>query len=278
MPFESIENDKLIWDKPGFLKKVKSDEDIILLAREDISILIFKAIRSYMLFFVLLIGKTIIDSFTDSILLLSAYDGIMFAVGTVIVVAFALEFHNYYLSIEIVTDERIIDIEQKSLFTREVNSMPIEKIQDATFRKEGFFSVIFDYGNVIIRSSGESNIGNRDGIEGFVFENVPKPAEIAHLINEIYHKQKASEHEERIKQEVKYLEKVRKDRLIGMARNSSVEANRKPNQSSVVKSAQNPVQNPTGKNNNLGQNASIAKSSPSSLENLKAGAKKELEN
>ncbi len=83
---------------------------------------------------------------------------------------FLVNFADYYLDAWIVTDDRILNIEQKSLFSRTISELDLSKIQDVTSEVKGFFAFIFGYGNVYIQTAAER--------ERFVFEQVRRPEEI----------------------------------------------------------------------------------------------------
>lgn len=53
----------------------------------------------------------------------------------------------------LVTNKRIIDFDQTSLFNKNVNEVFFAKIQDIGYNKKGFFSTLFNYGNVIIKTA-----------------------------------------------------------------------------------------------------------------------------
>jgi uncharacterized membrane protein YdbT with pleckstrin-like domain len=111
---------------------------------------------------------------------------------TVLIVSFALNFHNYYLSLQIVTNQRIVDIDQKGLFNREVNELPLANIQDVSHKLNGFLGTIFNFGNVIIQTAGEGGAGGsksqiEDSSNGFVFNNVPRPSKVSRTILDLYH-------------------------------------------------------------------------------------------
>ena len=63
---------------------------------------------------------------------------------------------NYYLDILILTDKKVIDIEQKSLFHREVSSFPLEKVQDVTVNVRGIIATFLKFGDVHVQTAGES--------------------------------------------------------------------------------------------------------------------------
>ncbi len=95
------------------------------------------------------------------------------------------EFLDYYLDIWVVTDDRIINVEQHGLFGRTISEADLYKVQDVTSEIKGFFPSMFSYGSVFIQSAGEK--------ERFVFEQVPKPHEARKMIIELVQKDR-SEH------------------------------------------------------------------------------------
>lgn len=86
-------------------------------------------------------------------------------------------FHNwvdYYLDIWIVTNERLLNIEQEGLFSRVISETNISKVQDVTSEVHGKLQTFLDFGEVHVQSAGEE--------KRFVFEEVPHPREIAQEI------------------------------------------------------------------------------------------------
>jgi len=61
---------------------------------------------------------------------------------------------NYYLDIWIVTDKRIINIDQIHLFKREVSTLRIERVQDIKIETDGFFATMFGFGNLQVQTAG----------------------------------------------------------------------------------------------------------------------------
>lgn len=87
---------------------------------------------------------------------------------------FYTAFINYFLDMWIVTNDRIVDIRQMGLFSRTVAELDLFRVQDVTSEAHGFFSTVFDFGNVYIQTAGEQ--------ERFVFYNVPEPHKIRESI------------------------------------------------------------------------------------------------
>lgn len=69
---------------------------------------------------------------------------------------------DYYLDITIITNQRILLIEQKGLFNRQVTSVPRDKIQDITVRKRGVLQTFFDFGDIQLQTAGEENYSMKD--------------------------------------------------------------------------------------------------------------------
>lgn len=63
-------------------------------------------------------------------------------------------FINYFLDQWIVTTERVIDINQKSFWERDISSLFLSRIQNVETKIEGFFYTIFGFGTVSVESAG----------------------------------------------------------------------------------------------------------------------------
>lgn len=76
-------------------------------------------------------------------------------------------FVDFYLDAWIVTNDRILNIEQKGLFNRTVSELDLLNIQDITSEVHGVLPFFFGYGNVQIQTAAEQG--------RFVFEQIPNP-------------------------------------------------------------------------------------------------------
>lgn len=94
-------------------------------------------------------------------------------------------FLDYWCDVFIVTDKRILDIEQKGLFSRTVSELRLYRTQDVTTEIKGILHSLFDYGDVFIQTAGEK--------QRFIFEDVPHPTQIAKLILELSEKNRAEQ-------------------------------------------------------------------------------------
>ncbi len=87
---------------------------------------------------------------------------------------FFFSFVDYYLDVWIVTNKRIIDIEQRGLFSRVISEQKLYRVQDVTSETHGFFPTIFAYGSVLIQTAGEK--------ERFHFKQIPDPDKVRDVI------------------------------------------------------------------------------------------------
>ncbi len=76
-------------------------------------------------------------------------------------------FTDYYLDSWIVTTNRIINIEQRGLFSRVISELHLNQIQDITAETHGFLPTILSYGNVYVQTAGAR--------ERFIFKMVNDP-------------------------------------------------------------------------------------------------------
>lgn len=82
-------------------------------------------------------------------------------------VLFFVQFISYYLDVWIVTNDRIIDIEQYNIFSRSVSELDLFRIQDVSSEVHGFIRSLFRYGEVEIKTASQSI--------DLVFHAVPHP-------------------------------------------------------------------------------------------------------
>lgn len=86
-------------------------------------------------------------------------------------------FLDYWLDMWIVTNRRIINIEQNGLFSRTTSELRLYRVQDVTAKVNGFVRTMMDFGMVYVQTAGEK--------EYFTFEDVPRPNTIAKQILEL---------------------------------------------------------------------------------------------
>ncbi|PIP76025.1 hypothetical protein CO134_01015 [Candidatus Kuenenbacteria bacterium CG_4_9_14_3_um_filter_39_14] len=81
---------------------------------------------------------------------------------------------DYYLDVWLVTNCRVINIEQKGLFNRVVAEHKLFRIQDVRSEQKGIMPTFLNYGEVHIQTAGAEKV--------VVFEEVPRPHYVAQEI------------------------------------------------------------------------------------------------
>ncbi|MBU1092387.1 PH domain-containing protein [Patescibacteria group bacterium] len=150
----------------------KPDEKIILILRKHWFILawpFFKGVVLILLIlFMPLFGKLGFYIF-NSAFLTFVYLAWMIFWGNYIV----YEYLNWYRDRFIITTQRVVNIDQKSMFRRRVSEIELDHIQDISHEINGVSATSFKFGNVILSSTGDDNIELRD---------IPQPAEVQDLL------------------------------------------------------------------------------------------------
>ncbi len=81
---------------------------------------------------------------------------------------------DYFLDLWIITDKRIVDIEQKGFFHRKISVLLIEKIQDVTIETSGFIPTLLNFGDIHVQTAGEE-------LE-FVMHGISNPKHVREII------------------------------------------------------------------------------------------------
>jgi hypothetical protein len=81
---------------------------------------------------------------------------------------------DYYLDVWFITNKRVIDVEQKGFFHREVSTFRMDKIQDVTVEVKGIIATLLSFGNIHVQTAGES--------QEFVIKGIPHPKNVKDAI------------------------------------------------------------------------------------------------
>lgn len=97
-----------------------------------------------------------------------------------IIAGIVLAFRTLFIwdaDVLIVTNTRVVDVDQKGLFSRHVGEAALNSIQDVSWHKEGFWQTLFRMGTVKIQTAGAAAVIEAD--------NIPKPEKVHELVNEV---------------------------------------------------------------------------------------------
>lgn len=159
----------------------RPNEKVVVAVREHWFRLFLKFFAIFLLsllpwvFKVLLIGNSILDISNTANAILNTLISVYYLA---LLVAAYIVFILHYLNIHIVSEDRIVDIDQTGLLYREVSELNIETIEDVSSQKKGLLGNIFNYGTVYVQTAG--------AVERFEFDNVAHPDKITTIILHLY--------------------------------------------------------------------------------------------
>lgn len=93
------------------------------------------------------------------------------------IILFWRAYHSWALTVLVVTDRRVIDVEQKGFFDRVVTEAVFSQIDEVSYRMKGLFSTIFRYGTIFLELHGAA--------ANVKFERVTLPYHVHDLINDL---------------------------------------------------------------------------------------------
>lgn len=87
--------------------------------------------------------------------------------------AFRLWSHTLF----VITDHRLIDIDQRGLFDRVVTESRFDHIDEVSYRMHGVMGTVFQYGTITVKMGGDA--------PDLLFEHVRKPGRVQNLLNDL---------------------------------------------------------------------------------------------
>ncbi len=84
---------------------------------------------------------------------------------------------DYYLDVWIITNHRLIDIEQKGFFNRNVANVRLDFIQDVAYEVNGVIASLLNFGTIEIQTAGE--------MRHFTLQGVSHPEKLRDILIQI---------------------------------------------------------------------------------------------
>ncbi len=99
---------------------------------------------------------------------------LLWAVGMIVALMIWLTIYiawvDYYLDVWLVTNERIVEIKQNTLFNRQISELELDKIQDINAKVVGMWGTFLGYGTILVQTAG--------AMEMFEFLRIPRPYDV----------------------------------------------------------------------------------------------------
>lgn len=82
----------------------------------------------------------------------------------------------WYWNVFIITNFRVVDVDQVGFFNRTVTEAAYDKVQDVSYQVKGFWATLFGYGTVVVQTAG--------AVVNLELPYAHDPKEVHHLITE----------------------------------------------------------------------------------------------
>lgn len=82
---------------------------------------------------------------------------------------------EYFLDIWLVTDQKLVSVDQAGIFSRQISTVQLNKVQDVTVEVRGLVATFLRYGDVKIQTAGEER--------EFIIHKVARPSDVEMVIN-----------------------------------------------------------------------------------------------
>jgi uncharacterized membrane protein YdbT with pleckstrin-like domain len=167
-------------------KKIQLGENevITMTIRRHWFSLAIQAFANFVIFLIFSLGVVVLDAFviggesgvTAGRILPIGFFFLGF-VGLMLWMQFFGAWSDHWLDAWIVTNERVIDIEQRGFFVREVSSFPLQRIQDVTYTIAGIVPTWLHFGDVHIHTASSA--------EDFVMRQIPFPQDVKEKLMQV---------------------------------------------------------------------------------------------
>lgn len=156
--------------------KLYENEKILFTAHRHWIIIFSRTILILLVGVAPLLGIPLLGSFTTfipSTSILSFYFFLLTLYWLILLLVYFVEWLEYWLDAWIVTNIRVININQVGLFHREVSEFMLNRVQDVTVETPNMFASLLGFSNIYVQTAGEL---------GFSIKTIPCAEEIKNLI------------------------------------------------------------------------------------------------
>lgn len=160
-------------DNISFVNKDPEEEVILLIRKHPITNLTW--IATALLLFILPAFLSVFPFFE---MLPVGFQFVSLLIWYMVCVAYILEkYLSWFYHVNIVTDERIIEVDFINLIYREMTDASIENIEDVTVQIGGGIRTFFNYGDIVIQTAAQ--------IPQITFEAISRPDMVAKILREL---------------------------------------------------------------------------------------------
>ncbi len=153
-----------------FFNKDSEEKIVLLLRRHPITNLQWIIIAVFMLLAPLALDVLPLLNFLPG-----NFQTVAIMLWYLLTLAFIFEqFLTWFFNVNIVTDERLFDVDFVNLLYREITDANLGNIEDVTVKIGSVIRTVFNYGDVLIQTAGE--------VPNIEFDAVPHPDQVAKIL------------------------------------------------------------------------------------------------
>lgn len=147
------------------------DEDVVLVVRRHPAVFwpqylaVIVVLFSPLMFFMILNALNITSGSVIALGLSGSIIGLLLALSIGIDT-----FVKWYFSVNIITTQRIVDVDFVSVLYHRFSETQLEKVEDVTHKVGGILGSLFDFGSVYLQTAAS--------VPEFEFENIPRPRDV----------------------------------------------------------------------------------------------------
>lgn len=165
----------------SFLGK-EDDESVVLILRKHWQFLLPTILECIFLLLLPFILSVIIPNLPNRGLFVFA----LFLVSLLISSSLLIyRYVRWFYNVNIITDQRVIDMDFETLFSHKTTEARLEKVEDITFKQIGILSNLFDIGSIYIQTAGA-----KSEIE---FKGIHNPKQVQDILSDLLESKKKGE-------------------------------------------------------------------------------------
>lgn len=165
----------------SFLGK-EDDESVVLILRKHWQFLLPTILECIFLLLLPFILSLIIPNLPNRGLFVFS----LFLVSLLISLSLLIyRYVRWFYNVNIITDQRVIDMDFETLFSHKTTEARLEKVEDITFKQIGILSNLFDIGSIYIQTAGA-----KSEIE---FKEIHNPKQVQDILSDLLESKKKGE-------------------------------------------------------------------------------------
>ena len=165
----------------SFLGK-EDDESVVLILRKHWQFLLPTILECIFLLLLPFILSVIIPNLPNRGLFVFSLFLISLLISSSLLI---YRYVRWFYNVNIITDQRVIDMDFETLFSHKTTEARLEKIEDITFKQIGILSNLFDIGSIYIQTAGA-----KSEIE---FKGIHNPKQVQDILSDLLESKKKGE-------------------------------------------------------------------------------------